>query len=274
MTRMSVGDGLHAPVLYRIKAAFRVAFLHLLISLCVAGLAAILVFVVWYPSPYWELSGGQNLFFILMGVDVICGPLLTFVLFNPKKSRREFFVDMALIVVVQLSALVYGLHATYQARPLFLVHEVDRFRVIARPDYDGQDVDAAFSQLPREIRPRWSGSPVTVGIRTPKDNQERQAVMFDAISGGRDYSARPEFYVPYNAEYAPKVLARARPLRVFADKYQGVEAEAVSLLRNSRVSLDDALFLPVMHRQEWVVVLDQAARVLGFLPGDGFEARD
>lgn len=247
------------------------ALLHLLGSLLVAALAAALAFFVWYPHPYGLLSGGLHLFLILVSVDVVCGPLLTLVLFNPGKPRRELVTDLGLVVLIQLAALGYGLHTVYEARPLFLVHEVDRFRVIALPDYGDVDVSEAMGRLDPALRPRPFKGPVTVGLRDPKDAQERQAVMFESLAGGRDYAQRPEFYVPYDTAYQAKALARARPLAAFVARYPGTADAAGQLLRPHRVAPDQALFLPVLHRQDWVAVLDPAtACILGFLPGDGF----
>ncbi|MFO1230519.1 MAG: hypothetical protein U1E75_09130 [Alicycliphilus sp.] len=45
------------------------------------------------------------------------------------------------------------------------------------------------------------------------------------------------------------------------------------LLRQQGVAMEDALFQPVLHKQEWVAVLDKSARILGFVPGDGFAVR-
>ena len=67
----------------RTSSAIRAALFHFLGSLLVAALAAALVLRVWFPHPYDLLSGGRSLFLILVGVDVVCGPLLTLVLFNP-----------------------------------------------------------------------------------------------------------------------------------------------------------------------------------------------
>lgn len=246
------------------------ALFHLSGSLLVAVMAAVLVFVVWYPQPYGLLSGGRNLFVILVSVDVVCGPLLTLVLYSPKKPQREIFSDMALVVLIQLAALVYGMHTAYQARPLFLVHEVDRFRVVALPDFNGDDVAASLNSLKRELKPSWRSGPVTVGVRDPRDGDERKMVMLEAIAGGRDYAQRPEFYIPYDADYRDKALARAKLLSAFIDKYPETSAEAADLLRRGNVPLEQAKFLPVLHKQEWVAVMDAQARILGFLPGDGF----
>ena len=59
------------------KARLQAAGIHLLISLFVAALAAVLVFGLWYPNPYRDLSGGRTLFSMVVGVDVVLGPLIT-----------------------------------------------------------------------------------------------------------------------------------------------------------------------------------------------------
>lgn len=254
----------------RMRAASKAALFHFMGSALVAAMAAVLVFLIWYPPPYGELSGGRNLFLIVVSVDVICGPLLTLVLFNPGKPRLEIFTDMSLVILIQFAALGYGMHTAFQARPLFLVHELDRFRVISLPDYNGEDVTGALSELKPPLRARWFEGPVTVGIREPKSNDERTNVIFESVLGGRDYSQRPEFYVPYDAAYQPKALARAKPLNVFLEKNPERVAAATDLLKQGHVPLEQAKFLPVVHRQDWIAVIDAQARIIGFLPGDGF----
>lgn len=255
----------------RLRAAACAALWHLLGSLLVAALAAVLVLGVWYPAPYGVLSGGQSLFLLLVGVDVVCGPLLTLVLFNPRKPRRELLTDLALVVLVQLAALGYGLHTAFQARPLFLVHEIERFRVITLPDYLGEVAAADLQQLPPGLRPRWWGGPVTVGIRPPASDQERNDVLLESVAGGRDYAQRPDFYQAYDAPYALGATARARPLPRFVAHFPAQSEGAMKLLAKSGVAMNEALFLPVMHRQEWVAVLSPQGTLLGFLPGSGFD---
>ncbi|AOW15153.1 hypothetical protein LPB72_21825 [Hydrogenophaga crassostreae] len=254
----------------RMRAASKAALFHFLASAGVAAMAAVLVFLVWYPHPYGLLSGGLKLFLILVTVDVVCGPLLTLVLYSPKKPRREILIDMSLVILIQLGALVYGMHTVHQARPLFLVHEVDRFRVISMPDYNGDDVHKELGALPLAIRPRWTGGPVVVGIRDSINSEERKEVMVESVFGGRDYSQRPEFYIPYDETYKPKALSRTKPLQSFVDRFPETGTAAVELLTRAKVGIEQAKFLPVMHKQEWVAVMDGEAKIVGFLPGDGF----
>ena len=44
--------------------------------------------------------------FLVVGIDVVLGPLLTLIVFHPKK--KSLIWDLAVIVAVQLGALGYG----------------------------------------------------------------------------------------------------------------------------------------------------------------------
>lgn len=259
------------PYKTRFQAATKACLIHSVISIQMVLAAAVLVLGLWFPHPYRDLAGGHHLFWLLVGVDAVCGPLLTFILFNPGKPRRELLTDMGLVVCLQVAALMYGLHTAYVARPLFLVHEVDRFRVITSGDFGDAPVDAAIAKLDASLRPRLLHGPATVGIRNPRDSKERQDVMVESVLGGRDYAQRPDFYVPYDAAYASKALARARPLRAFVARYPATTGTVTEILSTRNVDMADALFLPVLHKQDWIAVLDSSAHILGFVPGDGFE---
>jgi hypothetical protein len=250
----------------RIYSAIRVSLAHLLLSLLVAAIAGALVFLVWYPAPYQNLSGGRELFWLVMVVDVICGPLLTAVLFNPAKPRRELWRDLTMVAIIQLGALGYGLQTVWAARPLFLVLEVDRFKVLGRPDLPS----LSLSELASTIRPSFFSGPVTVAIRDPKDEKERQTVLFESVQGGRDYAERPEFYLPYDGVNALKSLNRAKPLSVFMQKQPSQQAAATELATKKGGDTAQWAYLPVVARQDWVAVLDKEGQIQGFLKGDGF----
>ena len=250
----------------RFKVALNAAIVHFGLSLFVALLAAALVFGIWYPYPYRELAGGRELFVLIMVVDLVCGPLLTFVLYNPAKPRAELVRDLGLVLVIQLVALIYGMHTVWQARPLFLAQEVDRFKVI-----QGASVDSdALKALPNDLKPGFLRGPVVVATREPKDLQERQKVMFESIQGGRDFGERPEFYQPYEGINAFKSLKRAKPLSVFLQKKPDQLAAAQKLAVEKKADISQWMYLPVVARQDWIAILDQQGQIQGFLKGDGF----
>lgn len=253
-------------IIERLRVAAIATGVHLVCSLLVVLLAGGLVFGVWYPFPYRELSGGRELFFLVVGVDVVCGPLLTFVLFNPLKPRAELWRDLGLVALIQLIALGYGLFTVWQARPLFLVQEVDRFKVVMSPDLD----PAAVAALADSLKPRVWGGPRVVAIRPPVDVVEKNRVLFAVIAGGRDYAERPEFYLPYEGANALKSLKSAKPLSNFLHRWPDQKSAAEKIAIDRKVDLVQLLYLPVVARQDWVAVLDKQGNIQGFLPGDGF----
>ena len=240
--------------------------LHLLASFWVVALAAGLVFGLWYPFPYDHLSGGRKLFLLLVGVDVITGAALTLVVFNPAKSRSELWRDISVVVVLQLAALGYGMWTVWQARPLYLVYEVDRYKVISAPDVSAEQLKA----LPENLKPQFWAGPRTVSVRPPKSAEEHNKVLFEASTGGRDYAERPEFYIPYDAETALKSVLRAKPLSVFLQKQPSQQEAARKLATEKGADMAQWFYLPVVARQDWVAVLDKQGQIQGFLRGDGF----
>lgn len=251
---------------YRLRAATRAMAFHFLCSIGVALLAAALVFGLWYPFPYREMSGGRELFVLVVFVDVVCGPLLTLVLFNPAKPRIELWRDLGLVALIQVGALGYGLHTVWLARPLFLVQEIDRFKVKMAPELD----TAALAALPNALQPNWYSGPITVAIRAPKDSAEHDKVLFESVLGGRDYAERPEFYLPYEGVAVQKVLQRAKPLGMFLQKHPEQYVFASALAKEKSGDIKQWMYLPVVARQDWIAVLNDKGAIMGFLKGDGF----
>jgi hypothetical protein len=240
--------------------------LHLLASLVVAGLVAALVFGLWYPYPYGEIAGGLGLFTILVSVDVVLGPMLTAVIAAPAKSLRELRRDLAVIVLVQLAGLGYGLFSMAQARPVHLAFEIDRFRVIAATDID----EGLLPEAPPELRTLpWFG-PTTIAAVKPTDPNE-QLKSIDLALAGFDLSYVPRNWRPYRSESA-MAWSRARPAAQLLAHSPG-QVDAVK--RMAQVAGVDAAalrFLPVVSRRaSWTVLLAPPdARPVGYLPVDAF----
>jgi hypothetical protein len=95
--------------------------IHLLCSL-VLVLIGLAVLSMWYPAWLFSSDGGLKVFWMLLGIDMVLGPLMTFVLYNPSKSIKERVLDLSIVAILQLSAFGYGMHLAWQQRPQALVY--------------------------------------------------------------------------------------------------------------------------------------------------------
>lgn len=244
------------------------AGVHLCASIAVAALSAILVFQLWYPSPFNDVAGGRDLFKLIVGVDLVLGPLLTFLVFNRRKSSRELRTDIGLIVLVQVLALGYGLWTVFLARPVYLVHEVDRFRVVTASDIDPGELEQA---LPEFRRLPLYGVQV-IGVRQAQTPEEKLHSLDQALAG-KDVSLRPGWWLPLGQNHLAIMKERGRSVA----SYQNASEEAKSLLHQllKRHQLgDEAVWVfPLMGRiSSWSVVVRKAdASIVGYVPMDSFE---
>ncbi len=242
----------------------RAAGIHLLISTLVAALAAGLVFGLWYPGAYRLMSGGRELFVLVTAVDVVLGPLLTFAVFNLNKGWPHLRRDLAVIGAIQLAALGYGLHTVYAARPVAIVFEVDRFRVIIA-------ADVYEAELPMAL-PAYRSMPLTgpwqLSASLPEGGDDRNDALFKALSG-LDISQRPKFWRPYH-EARSAALAKARPFSDLLKRYPQRAGEFTSKLDDANLPVQAARFLPVSARGDWIAVLDTQGDTVAFLAADGF----
>lgn len=249
---------------FDVRLRAHAAGMHLAISISLAVAIAALVFGLWFPWPYRIVAGGQELFLLIVGVDVVMGPLLTFTVFNKSKCRRHLTRDLVIIGSMQLVALGYGVHATYVARPVALVFEIDRFRVIS----------AAKVYLPElnQARPEYRSLPLTrrwlLGTRPMRDGKEHDEALFMGIEGV-DLAQRPIFWQPYIQSRA-NALARSRPVDLLAQRYPARKAELESVIHELHLTPDNARFLPLTSRKDWVVILNPIGDVTGFAAFDGF----
>jgi hypothetical protein len=240
--------------------------IHFSISLAVAAAAALLVFGVWYPYPYREISGGRELFLLVVAVDVILGPLITLAIFNGKKSRRVLALDLAVVGLIQLAALGYGLWTVAVARPVHLVFEFDRFRVVHAIDVPPEMLDSTPAQV--SAMP-WFG-PTLLAVRPFRDADEQFNATVAALQG-LALSARPDLWQPYEAAKA-RVLRAAKPASQLKQRYPARAAEVDAALRKAGRDPAKVVYLPVVGRKFfWTTFLDpQTAEVITFVPLDPF----
>lgn len=245
---------------------FAASGIHLGISLVVALLAALLVFGLWYPYPYREISGGRELFLIMVTVDVTLGPLITLAVFNRAKPWLELRRDLVIVVFIQFAALGYGFWTVFAARPVHLVFEYDRFRVVNAVDIPVELLHLA----PRGLVALPLTNPTLLSLRPFRDGNEKMEATMAALEG-LPLSARPDLWQSYMSAKS-EILQAAKPAAELKTRFP-LQASAIdAVIAQSGYAPESLACLPLVGRKSfWTVFLDPiTAEIVAFMPLDSF----
>lgn len=226
-----------------IKNKLKASLIHLLISVAVVGSFIAFVVLIWYPNPFLQISGLTSIILILVTVDLILGPALTFTLYKPGKKGLKF--DLSMVAAVQLAALVYGMHTIYIAHPLYAVYTVDRFSLMSLADVDpnqAKDPDLRVSGW-------WK--PKMVYAQQPKDPKIAEQILFEVMDGKPDIDARPEYYEPL-AAHTQDMLKRSLPTDSLQRDAEN-RAKLAEFLNKVGKSADAYAYLPLAGKDKDVV---------------------
>ena len=246
----------------------RAARIHLLGSACVAALAACLVFILWYPSPYTAMAGGVGLFLLITGVDIVMGPLITFAIFDPRRKLwTELRRDLVIVVLLQLAALGYGLYVMHTVRPVALALESTRFRVVTAQDVllnELPNAQPAFQRLSNT-------GPGTVNTALPSTAEEQLDSVTQALAG-QDIGTRPKFWRAWDDNARARAKSIAKPVEWLRKHYPKRTAELDAALQHTGRAEVQLRYIPVLARYgDWVAFIDaNSGDIVGFAPFDGF----
>ena len=129
-------------------AITRALIRHKLRALCIhLGIGALIFLPIlyllwfrWFPAPLFFTDGGWQGLRIMLFVDLVIGPSLTFLVFNPAKSRRALSFDFSCIALVQAVALTYGAYSIEQKRPWVMALQDGAFHAVTRDVYQKQAI--------------------------------------------------------------------------------------------------------------------------------------
>jgi len=248
------------------KVAVKASLVHLAISILVASLAAILIFKLWFPEPFSELSGGNELFKLLVSVDVILGPLLTLFVFKNTKSRRELIGDLSIIGFLQIAALGYGVWTLQVARPVLLGFEGDRIRLVHQVDI----LESEFKEYPVATKYLLPFDINLVGVKLLNGADQGYLDSLKMAFSGVHPAYRPSRWQPV-FNYKELLLEVAKPLAVLATQDRPFVVQG--FLNKVDKDIETLVYLPlaVKSHENWVIVLEQdSLDVVGYIKADGW----
>ena len=224
---------------------------HLSVSFLIALLVIGVVFIVWYPSPLATAVGVTQIFLMMLVIDVIVGPILGLLVYKEGKKSLKF--DLTVIILLQLSALFYGIYSIEQGRPAWIVFNVDRFELIRKNEIVDQNVNHAQPQFQQ---PSWL-KPQFVAMEFAKNIEQRNNDMFAEVLGGISIAQRPERYVDF-IQAKQQIQQRAQKLELLQQYNNKSDVEKI-LAQYPQVSA----FLPLKASvMDMTVLVDQNSNVV------------
>jgi len=189
---------------------WRASAIHLMASACLALIAGLIIFGVWFPQPYAKAAGADRLITVLVGIDLVLGPLLTLIVY--KHGKRGMTFDLCFIAAVRLAALIYGVNMISGSRPVFVVVTSDMTYLTSASVIS--DADLALGAEP-QFRRRSLTGPKLVAAPPPTSAKDREELL-DSGLAGRDINVQPKFFREFQTAAKPLILA-SPPLQLLRD---------------------------------------------------------
>ena len=240
---------------------------HFLLSLLLLSLILLAFYLDYYAGPASFLLGVSSIALILVLVDVCLGPLATLVVANPAKRRAELVRDLAVVALIQLVALAYGVSALWAGRPAFYVFSVDRIELIQASDLPPDTRSVAQAGIPELCQgvlcaPSWVWAPL------PDNPDETQLLLQSIMQGGPDVSFLPSLYRPFG-QGLPVLKARLKPIADLRNKKPDLfpHEKYQEILRREALAEAELGYLPVQARGHDGVFLfhRKHGQLIGFL---------
>ncbi len=218
----------------------------------------------WFPPPFFSAQGGKDLLYLIVSIDIVLGPLITLIIYKQGKKGLKF--DLTVIALLQLSALIYGIVAISNARPVYMVYAVDRFEIINAKDINPEDMNQAkldeFKRLPLT-------GPKLIAAKLPEDIQEKNALMFSAISGGADLSELPKYYEPYQSQ-KQNVINHLKPISRLKASANQVNIDISEIISETGMNGNELGYIPVATAKDDLaaIINRHTAEIIEIIPVD------
>jgi len=141
------------------------------------------------------------------------------------------------------------------ARPVHMVFEYDRFRVVHAIDVPLE----LLRQTPAGVDPLPLTGPTLLSLRPFKDAKESGDATIAAL-GGVSLSSRPDLWQPYTTAI-PDVLKAAKPIANLKTRFPAQAAEIDQVLQGKTRNPESVLYVPMVGRKSfWTVFVDPSAQ--------------
>ncbi len=242
-----------------ISSRIKAGFIHFLASLLIFSLFIFVLLFFWFPEPYFSATGGWQGLKIVAFIDLILGPLLTLIIFNSSKPRKELKADLSIILILQASALIWGINTVYHQRPIAITFWESSFYTIPYKEvsqkYSGSEKLKSIINKPREF------------YIVPKP------IIVKNIIGLNDEVLR-EKLPPYQLihrykpikQYFDKIKRRSININEFISKNPNMKRSLTRISQESNLKITELFYIPLISKyQNIILVFKDNGDIAGFL---------
>ncbi|NOY44134.1 MAG: hypothetical protein GXP50_01575 [Deltaproteobacteria bacterium] len=236
------------------RSKIRAFGVHLGVSAVTMGLLLWLFVSRWFPLPYFVADGGWQGLRLIVGVDLVLGPLLTLIVYNPRKTRRALLIDYSVIATLQAVAFGWGLWTVAAQRTALVVFADGAFYSVS------VDVIPLAGDSARKILEEADATPVYAVVRMPPDEDERQRIRKTALTTGRPVFLRGDLMERLTDQNIG--IVREYPLTLDAWRHRSPvwAAKAESWLKKEGLDPKGVLLVPLVCRYRRLAIVLQPDR--------------
>ena len=222
---------------------FKAFAIHFAISFVIFLIILYFILVQWYPEPLFSTDGGWRVIRIIVGVDLILGPLLTLIVFKSGKKGLKF--DLSMIALVQFLALSWGIWTTYNERPAAIIYTLDFFTPV--PAYQLAEQGITTKEL-KQFGDSW---PIIIYSDIPKEKQ--QEALYKAMRAQKPLYLLTEYYTKFSKEQAPVLKENSMNLEKYVEKRPKLKKLYQHAL--TKTAKTNISYLALHSREKWVTVI-------------------
>lgn len=223
---------------------FKAFAIHFAISFVIFLVLLYFILVQWYPEPLFSTDGGWRVIRIIIGVDLILGPLLTLIVFKSGKPGLKF--DLTVIALVQALALSWGVWNTYNERPAAIIYSIDFFTPVPAYQLAEQGITA------KELKKFGNTWPILIYIDVPKEKLSE--ILSEAMQAGKPLYLLSKYYKTFGKEQA--AILKENSMNI--EKYVEDKPELKKLYQHSLITgtaKTNISYLALHSREKWVTVI-------------------
>lgn len=229
-----------------IKTKLKAFLTHLGISFIIFLIVLYFIIFHWYPVPFFTSDGGWYGIRIIAGVDLVLGPVLTFVVYKPGKPGLKF--DFTVIGIIQAAALMWGCWFVHLERPIATVFAQGYFLTIKADEFKLKGI------TDEKIKTFGERTPVWIYSRLPDDTDALQELRKEALRLQKPVHTFPEYYVPIGKQEITAIVSKSIDMDDFLKDKPDDRQKYIHFVDKHENIKDKLVFLPWRARFRYKIV--------------------